>query len=170
MKSKLLLGMTLLVAMSISTTTFAQETASGSGTANILEALAISHVGANPLDFGDIIPNTGGTVKILNSAAGTRSLESGDCELVGNAGGSARFNITGHPNTAVDLSVDSNVTLTETVGGTETMTSTLSLSSSSITLAGDGTGSIYVGGTLTIGAAQLVGTYNGTFDVTVSYQ
>ena len=160
----------LLIAMVLTTNFAYSQSGTGDGTADILSALTIVHVGANPLDFGDIIPSTGGTVKILNTQAGTRSLESGACELVGNEGGSAKFNITGHPSTDVDLTVDANVTLTENVGAIETMAATLTLSGSTLSLDGSGLGSIYVGGTLTVAENQAVGTYEGTFDVTVSYQ
>lgn len=37
-------------------------------------------------------------------------------------------------------------------------------------LSGTGTGNFTVGGTLTVGANQTAGTYNGSFSVSVEYQ
>jgi hypothetical protein len=77
------------------------------------------------------------------------------------------------------IALPATITVTETVGGTITMTigtllakSTSGVESHTATgtlIAGAGTESFTVGGTLTVAAAQLAGVYAGTFDVSVAY-
>ena len=151
------------VLMAAATTMHAQTSATA--TANILTALGVTN--DTDLDFGDIVPDAASSeVTIAATDLGARTLTSGSAVLVTtNEGNSAQFTLSGEDQ-AVDLAlVSSPITLTGT--GSD-MSADLVLSETSV---GSASGDVfYVGGTLTVGAAQAAGSYSGTFEVTASYQ
>ncbi len=159
-----------VVAVMIAATGSMMAQISADATANILDALGCTNAAgdAGDLNFGDIVPGTvESTVAIASDGAGARTLPTGDAVLVASdEGSSAQFDLVGLADAVVDLTVDPNVTLDN---GGDNMTATLVLSAATATLTG-GAATFYVGGTLTVGAAQATGSYTGTFDVTADYQ
>jgi hypothetical protein len=88
------------------------------------------------------------------------------------------FNVTGTPNESFAIVLPATITLTNTTSTLATETLTVSALVSSFanaahslisTLSSTGTGSFTVGGTLTIPATQMGGSYAGTYAVTVDY-
>ena len=147
----------------------AQDTASATGT--VVTPIAI--VAAGNLVFGSFARGAGGTVTV--STSGARSA-SGPILVSGAPTTAARFNITGEPSSTYTITHSGSATLTS---GANTMVLTkfsdLSAANATAgnplsgTLDGAGAQSLYVGGTLAVGAAQAPGVYTGTVVATVEY-
>jgi hypothetical protein len=141
----------------------ATETATAE--AEILAALDVTlDATRNTLDFGSIAESgAGGTVTLTPAGAltcGAGLVCSGTTET-------PNFDIDGEANATVNISLTSaNITLTS---GLNTMGVALSSSSASQVLDGSGVGTFDVGGILTVGANQAVGTYTGSLEVNVAY-
>lgn len=143
----------------------AQATATSSATATIITGIAISNTVG--LDFGDVVPGPlGGTV--VMTPAGVRST-TGDALLGSGASATAAaFTVTGDDGATYSITLP---TLPETLAsGVNTMTvdNFTSNPSGTGTLSG-GSQTLNVGATLHVGAVQAIGTYTGSFDVTVAY-
>jgi hypothetical protein len=137
------------------------------------------------MDFGDIIPSaSAGTVVLTPSATPTCTatpslVRSGPCkaaEFSGTALAGAQLRVR-RPN-------GNSITLTGPGGATMTVTAfTFGSTAPTVYLgnpgnspnhrfrvdAPDGSYAFYVGGTLNVGATQLPGIYNGTFEIDVTY-
>jgi hypothetical protein len=148
-----------------------QNTATASATpagATIAAAITISHTAH--LHFGQIVAGTGaGTV--VQSAAASPTRTATDCTLGNTTGMSpATFTVGGEPNATYAITLPDNSTVTLTgPGDPMAVTDFASSPSGTGTLSGGGSETLYVGGTLNVGAAQVAGAYTGTFDVTVTY-
>lgn len=142
-------------------------------TATVIAPIAITN--AVDLDFGKFAPGAGGSITI--STAGTPS-STGIVRSSTVAPAAARFDVTGAANATYAITyTGTSATLSD--GGTNSMAMAIfsdlnaggatSGSASSGTLSGTGTQSIYVGGTLTVGATQAAGIYSGNIKVQVEY-
>jgi hypothetical protein len=133
--------------------------------AEILAALDVTlDATRNTLDFGSIAESgAGGTVTL--TPAGTLTCGAG--LVCAGTTETPNFDIDGEAGATVNISLTSaNITLTS---GTDTMGVALSASSASQVLDGSGVGTFDVGGVLTVGANQPVGTYTGSLEVNVVY-
>ncbi|MES2325043.1 MAG: DUF4402 domain-containing protein [Pseudomonadota bacterium] len=150
----------------------AQATATASGT--VVTPIAIT--AAANLAFGSFAAGAGGTITVSTSGARTSS----GVVALGASAAAARFDITGSASTTYSISHSGTAVLTNTTGGGgETMAlakfsdltagNATSGNVSSGTLDGAGAQSLFVGGTLTVGAAQVPGVYTGTVIATVEY-
>lgn len=144
-------------------------TATMTGTASAQIITPISIVATAPLRFGVMAqPTAAGTVTV--STAGTVSTSGG---MVGNtaiAQGSAgpqagKFRVSGEPGRQFFVTLPPVATVSRSGSS---MTITL-FTVGALTGSPVGTLDIAVGGTLAVGAAQSVGTYNGTYQITASY-
>ncbi len=116
------------------------------------------------IDFGTIAADaTGGTAVVAASSGATTSCATLTCVGTSSPGSIV---VTSESGQTVDVSFATAGAVTLT-SGTDTMSMTPSLSTTSFTSTGSDT--VYVGGTLTVGASQAAGTYSGTFDVNVDY-
>lgn len=155
-----------IAAASFATSAQAATTASATATAEVLSSLTV--VSTADLRLGQIAANTGGTVTVnADSTVGS----SGALISTGTRGPAA-FDVVGSPDAMIIVSLPTAaVDLTHTDGVT-----TMSLGGFNTTpngafqLDAAGAGSFTVGGTLTVGNAQLPGFYEGTFSVSVEYQ
>ncbi len=141
----------------------ATETANAE--AEILAALDVNlDATRNTLDFGSIAESgTGGTVT-LTPAGG---LTCGAGLVCAGTTETPNFDIDGEAGATVNISLTSAaITLTS---GANTMGVALSASAASLVLDGSGVGTFDVGGVLTVGANQAVGTYTGQLEVNVVY-
>jgi spore coat protein U-like protein len=142
----------------------AEDTAQATGT--VISPIAITKTA--DLVFGSFASGAGGgTVTI--STAGARG-KSGDVFLAGTAGGAAKFDVSGEGGLTYSIALATTPLTRE--NGSETMNFTVSSDITSGTLAGTGASgaqSFFVGGVLTVGAAQVPGTYAGTVKATVAY-
>ena len=133
------------------------------------------------LSFGKFAPGAGGSVTISNSGART-----GTGVILSSTSSTqtaARFDVTGEASTTYAITPSGVTALTGISGAALTLPSTMALAKTSDptganvttgtvaagTLSAGGTQSIYVGGTLTVGAAQPAGVYTGAVTVTVEY-
>jgi len=150
-----------------------QDAATASATpagATIVAAITIGHTAH--LHFGQIIPGVGaGTV--LQSADASPTRTPTGCTLGNTTGMSpATFSVGGEPNATYSITLpdDDDVTINDVgLGDAMAITDWTSSPSGTGLLNGSGAQTLYVGGTLNVGAAQVAGEYTGTFDVTVTY-
>ena len=158
---KAALASSVLVASVIGANTAHAATASADARANILQQVTVTSDGSD-LNFGTIVSGAAASTVAID-AAGSATCGSGIvCSGTTSAAG---FDVTGTTGETVDVSTDTTVTLT---GPTDTMTASLTPSTTSMVLSGSD--AFTVGGTLNVGAAQDDGAYVGNFNVTVSYQ
>jgi hypothetical protein len=141
-------------------------TANFNANAQIVEAITLANTTA--LNFGNLIPGTGGTADI--SAAGVRSV-TGAVVAAGGTVSAATFNVTGTPSVAYTIALPPTANLT---GPGSPMAVTFSAAqitggSLSRTITAGGTDTFNSGGTLTVGNAQTAGSYSGVFTMTVAY-
>ena len=135
----------------------------GSSTARVVQAMTIT--AANALAFGDLLTGASGTV-ILDTANGvTGSLAATGTQTSGS------FTISGAANAVYTVTLDASTTITD---GTDTMNVTGINHDSGLlgsrTLSGTGADTLSIGGTLTVAGTEGVGSYSGTYNVTVDYQ
>jgi hypothetical protein len=152
--------------------------ATATATANVVVPIAISS--SRNLNFGRFAAGlAGGTVTVDNS--GARLAATGGVILVAanSAPTNAKFDVTGDNDATytIDAATGTSASLSDGLGHTMALAITGNLSAAADTAAVPATGtlsaagaqSIYIGGTLTVGAAQTPGTYTGTVSVTVDY-
>lgn len=141
------------------------DTATADVTADVVAAIAISTT--TDMNFGKVVAGaTGGTVVL--TTAGVRSATGG--ATLGNAGATAAaaFDVTGESGATYAITLPpSSATI---ISGSDQMTVDAfdSDPDGTGTLTG-GSETLNVGATLNLDANQPVGTYTGTFDVTVAY-
>ena len=152
----------------------AEATATASGTVIVPIAIAKTV----DLSFGKFAPGAGGTITV--STSGDRTSSGVIMSAIGSSPTAAKFDVTGDADATYSIAHSGTAVLTNTTGvGDETMTLTkfsdltagdaTTGNVASGTLSAGGAQSIYVGGTLTVGAAQVPGVYTGTVIATVEY-
>lgn len=122
------------------------------------------------LNFGSIEMSGGNSVVQIAAAGGARTIVSGagGINLVTNRPGtSGEFTITGQPNTTVMVTLPASVSLTGP--GNPMTVNSFTANPTTYTLSASGSLTLNIGARLTIGAAQVPGTYSGTYNLTVSY-
>ena len=156
----------------------AADNATASATAVVLQPIAVSKFA--DLAFGNVVAGNG-IVTLATNGARTRS---GTTALpTGVAGAAARFDVTGSGNNtfAIDYT-GSDTTLSDGGGNTmavdwitEALTTTTATGKTDETTdattgtLSSGAAYIFVGGKLTVGAAQAAANYTGIVKVTVAY-
>lgn len=135
---------------------------SADASATVVAPLTVS-VGEN-LNFGSFSPTANlGSVAVVNNV-----VSGADVTIIPNTGAqSATFDIAGGATSAVNVTVDSNVTLSS---GSNSMTAALTADSLPTTLSQSGAASFRVDGNLAVAANQPSGNYTGTYVVTAAYQ
>jgi hypothetical protein len=167
-----LLASVALAAAGAAAPTFAAST-TATASATVIVPIAIAK--ATDLSFGKFASGaSAGSVTIKTD--GTRT-SSGVTEIGGGTLSAARFNITGEPNAT--YAIDTTATTANLTSGSDTLSLALvsdfaaagasSGTQATGTLSGTGTQSLYVGGTLTVGANQPNGSYSGSVSVAVAY-
>jgi hypothetical protein len=169
MKKFLILSALNLALISISSSSYAANSASGNISATVSSAIAIANT--TDLLFGrfSVSPTNAGTVVI--NTAGSRSVTSGVTGITSTVQ-AGNFNVSGDANAAytITLPADGTVTLTNQSGpGTMPVSTFTSNPGSTGTLDGSGAQSLKVGATLNVSAAQTPGNYTGTYLVSVTY-
>jgi hypothetical protein len=139
-------------------------TATANATAEILEALDVQAVSA--LDFGVIAANGADTITVAPNSGVT----CGANLICTGTAAAASLTVDGSAGATVAISLPSSTTTLTNIPASATMSVTgLTLSAATLTLSGS-PDAFTVGGTLSVGAGQAAGTYNGTFAVDVEYQ
>jgi hypothetical protein len=137
----------------------------GGGTVDILEAVSVTNTAG--IDFGDILPPTSGNQNFVMAAAtGVITPGGGDGAAFGSPA-AASFDVTGTANSAVSVGA---VVTTDFSSASLTL-STLTTAGDTATIAGDGSGTITVGGTLNVVTGISANTYaDAVITLTVNYQ
>lgn len=163
----------LLAGMTTAPAAFAQDATADSRAVTIGP---LSVVNIAELEFGNIIAGpTAGTV-FMDTRNGNRT-GTGGVTLGAGAANRANFIIYGGPNQIVEVSIPGTMTVTHTNGSDNMNIDQMAIGNgnrnfSTFVRGFLGTLGIYeltVGGRLNVGADQEVGTYNGTFTMTVDY-
>ncbi len=142
----------------------AAQAETATATAEIVTAATLTNT--VPLNFGAVaIGVGGGSVSVAATSTGARACTTVIC--IGTASTAADFVIGGAAGATVGLSItDNTITLTHTVVPAQTMGATLALSTPTSAVGN----TEYVGGVLTVAGTEIAGTYNGSFEVTATYQ
>jgi len=153
----------VLVAFTVST--FGQATTQATATATIVVPMTITK--NVDMNFGSIVPNTGGTV--ILSPAGARST-TGTVALFGGTVAAARFTVTGSGASSYAITLPTTDHIISSGANTMAVNNFQSTPSGTGALTA-GSQILLVGATLNVNTGQAVGTYtNATgFDVTVNY-
>lgn len=155
----------------------AAQTETAPGRAEVLDEIVLENV--QGLDFGPVVAGATGGVVTINANSGAVSSVGGAIP-VGSSQQRARFTMNAPAGVVLIAYLDPNVTLTRQ-SGTETLTATLSLSSTNgmVTtnifglpiglLTTDPAQEFWVGGSLSVPASQTDGVYEGTFSLDVVF-
>jgi spore coat protein U-like protein len=147
----------------------AQNTATANANAAATIVTPIKITKTVDLNFGAIVPSsTAGTVVVGYDNSRTGS----GVTLISQLGthSAASFTVTGEANASFYVSLPTEEALTISGGGSETMTVSSFFHNATGTLDGTGAENFNVGATLAVAANQVPGLYNGTFNVTVTYE
>jgi hypothetical protein len=149
--------------------------ATSTSTATVIEPVTITK--SADLVFGRFTNGGGGTVTVATN--GDRTASGPILSTIGSTPTAAQFDVTGDDDATYGITWGTASVLTDAVSS-ETMAlgriTALAASSgttvtdvSNGTLSASGTQSIYLGGVLTVGAAQAEGAYTGDVTATVEY-
>jgi hypothetical protein len=182
MKNLFILVVAVLLIAGVSTTVFSQVTLTGNTAGAVLvKVLTISNT--TPLHFGVIGITSGLIGTVSMTTAGVRTAGAATTSLIntGTQKTVALFSLTGTTDAIYTIGLPASIGVATTDGsGVQTMdidalkikvdaaieatavgaTGTLAL----------GTSAFLLSGSLNISATQAIGTYTGTYDVTVDYQ
>ncbi len=171
-----ILAAAAIVVAAVTTPAYANVTEPG--TTEIIVITPLSFTNVQDLNFGSVIPGTTAGTVTLNPD-GTRTTTNG-IRAIGNTHEPARFAGLGRFNQRVDVSLGANSIFitgpgpqmrvrTFTIGSTPTALLTTAPLRFRISNA-SGAFIFPVGATLEVGANQPVGTYSGTWNITLQYQ
>lgn len=170
MKTTLKIFALTVALFGITNISFGQNTASAEADAGARIITPLTIENNQGLEFGDIIA---GENTITITTAGARDATNDDALLVTTGvtrtPQAAQFTVNGEANLSYTLVIDPSATLTQ-VDGTATMTINNFKHNATGTLSGSGAEVFNVGADLTVGASQASGVYEGTFEVTVTYE
>jgi hypothetical protein len=163
MKNKILVSAILSIVLSANS--FAQSGQTATATATLITPISIAV--ANDMQFGSIAASgTSGTVT-LDTATNSRSASGGVYLQSGGAAAQiAEFTVTGEANHSFTISSPATIALARSGGGSLNLALTGTATPS--TLDDLGSSTIKIGGTLTVPANSLSGTYTNTTDLTVT--
>lgn len=173
---KIILFVLLAAVLAVPSAVNSQDVATGSATATVLTALAVSSVAA--LVFGNVYQGVAATIANINAAAGiyaiTGQASAGIAiymalpEYVALADGSDRMTIAF---SSTDASVDSlgGADPTAMVGGAGWQDTNPHSFPSATVIGSGGTTNIYLGGKITPTINQTAGAYTGDIVLTVAY-
>lgn len=163
MKSSNRFALLATVVAALGTLSSAAIAATASGTASATVIAPITITSTTPLNFGSFSNAAAGTVTIDTAGARTSS---GVLLSAVTAGARGVFTVGGSNNAGFSITSPQGFSVT-TAGGSP-MAFALTLPGTTGTLS-SGSATINVGGVLTVGAAQLAGTYTGSYSVVVEY-
>ena len=149
--------------------------ASTTSTATVIIPIAITK--SADLVFGSFAKGAGGSVTV--STSGARTASGTILSTVGGTSTAAKFDVTGEGASTYSITWSGDTELTTGVGGageTMALARISDLTGTNATTGEVGTGaltagaqSIYLGGVLTVDAAQVAGAYTGSVTATVEY-
>jgi len=163
----LLSGIIMMTIASVSVKAQSTDTEAAQASATILQHLSLTK--NVDLAFGGVITDVnGGTVLIPATSSATPSYSELPTQLTTTTS-AAKFTANGEDGATFAITLPESTVITN---GSSSMTVdefVSSVGTSGVQLE-DSEKMFYVGATLNIGAAQAAGTYNGSFNVTVTYE
>jgi hypothetical protein len=175
MKKSIILFAAIFMMAGFACRVMAQATENTTAGAVIITPITITETAALHFGVMAVLAGTPGTCVL--STLGVRTATGGvNLSVQAPVATNAAYNVTGQASTTYALTLPATITVTKAVT-LETMTISTLLArfngagadAVTSTLAVGGTDSFTVGGTLAVAAAQVAGTYAGTFNVTVAY-
>ena len=141
----------------------AADSVNASASATVVAPIAISETAS--LAFGNVAP-TGSQGTVVIDPTGSRSAT--DVDLLGGTVSAAAFTVVGSDAATYSVSLpQQNVELSN--GAEAMVVNTFTTDAGTTPALSGGTDSFSVGATLTVGANQASGTYNGNYTVSVNY-
>lgn len=169
MRKLILVIATIVMVANFSNKVVAQSDADCDATATLITPISI--VNDVAMDFGTVAGSaTAGTV-VMAATSGADLTPTGGCTVISGTPTAGKFTVTGEGTQAFTITLPaSSITLTGSGGGDITV-DTWTCSEASLTTAAlvGGTLVFYVGGTLNVGADEVAGTYDGSFNIVVDY-
>ena len=149
----------------------AQNSAIGTASSSVTIVRPITITNSAGLQFGKLAqPNAAASVTITPGGTVTRT---GIGTVGAQTTSAAQFSVGGDGGAVFGITGPGSNTFAMTAGTSGTIVVTTSLSSALGTLSGTtgsaGSTTFTVGGTMPLASAQAIGTYSGTFNVTVTY-
>ena len=169
MRPTLKSGILISLLFALPTCTLAQSASAQVG-ACIVAPLQVTR--QTDLEFGSIVPSARAETVAIDTG-GDRKATGGIALVTGSEKPTvARFAVSGVAGASFSIVLPESTTISRVGGEAEDMTVTdfTSNPGAAGTLGPDGKQTIAIGATLHVGAAQPLGRYVGTFDVTVAYQ
>ena len=167
LNKRLITGLAATMLAAIYSQTALAADVTGTATAEVLAPLGITQT--TEMDFGTVAGETASaTTVVLTTAGATSSI---DGAFTSGTTAAGVFAVTGEASQAYSITLPADSTVTLTGAGAPMAVDGFNHDAvASPALDGTGNDSFNVGATLTIGAGQLAGTYNGSYTVTVDYQ
>ncbi len=156
--------LTILAATCVLGSTAFAASVNASATVVIIAPITLTKTA--DLNFGTVAPTTSAGTVVM-SPSGVRTGTNVILSTLG-AGNAAGFTVTGNPNSTFSVTLPTSISLTG-AGPSMTVNNFTSSLTTSPALSSSGSSTFKVGGTLAVRANQSVGTYTGTFTVTVNY-
>jgi hypothetical protein len=164
-------GLALGVAIAAASCHAADAVATASAT--VIAPVAINK--STDLSFGSFAAGAGGSVTV--STSGVRVAYNAILSAANSLPTAAQFEVSGDPAATFDISVVASTTLDDGAGHSMAMVTCSDLTGANTTsgnvaagtLSAGGSQSLFVGGTLSVAAAQMPGFYSGSIAVTVEY-
>jgi hypothetical protein len=149
----------------------AQNEATETGEANATIIAPLTLTENRTLEFGELVKSsTGGTVAVpAEENPAERTFGGGITSIPADVWRSAEFTVGGDDNYSFSIDLDESITLDGPESATMSVATSMSAAETGNTTSG-GTFKFWVGGTLTIAADQVTGSYNGSYEVTVQYE
>jgi len=147
-------------------------TEAGTGKAVIIEPLTI--VADDDLRFGQFVqPTSAGTLTIASDGGVTAAggmLQTYNLPQTGTGRGPATFHLDGTPNRMVIVNRPNRIDISNGTSAMRVDRFTDNIQSASQRLDNNGYFHLFIGARLNVSANQEVGTYSGTYDISVIYQ
>lgn len=164
-------GLALGVAIMAADCQAASAVATASAT--VLAAIAINK--STDLSFGRFAPGAGGSITV--STSGVRVADSDVLSAADSSPTAAKFDVSGNPAATYDITIVASTLLEDGAAHRIALVTCSDLSRANTTsgnvangtLSAAGSQSLFVGGTLSVDAAQAAGLYRGSIAVTVEY-
>lgn len=154
-------------------TSFGQNSATANANAGARIVNPITITNNRPLYFGDIAkPNAISTVTIKAQEDLLRTSDNSNILIPTStvSPSSAKFTITGEPSYKYSVTLPATATITSTGNPDMTIDLTMDNAASGNSIGVGGNAVLYVGGTLNLASGQGVGSYTGSFNVSVAYE
>ena len=167
LNKRLIPGLDAAVLAALYSQTARAADVTGTATAEVLAPLAISQT--TQMNFGDVAGDSASATTVVLTTAGATS--SVDGAYTGGSPAAGAFAVTGGASLAYSITLPADGTVVLTGPGVDMDVDGFNHDAGgSPALDGTGNDSFNVGATLSLGAGQVAGTYNGSYTVTVDYQ